>query len=492
MSHFARPALALGAGALVASSMPPWGWWPAAFAGIAVFSLAVDGASSRRGAFGLGWLFGVGWMAPAMAWMWFLTAPGYVLVVAFFAALHGVAAAWSPRGRATPIGRAAAHTLAEVLRLVMPFGGVPLATLAIGQAAGPLASLARVGGVVLLTWVTFQLGFALGALLRRPRPAGVVPAAAFSVGFVALCVTLATEIAPRGEDTGEIWRVAAVQGGGPQGTHAIDTDARVVFERHLTATAAIEADPELDLVVWPENAIDIDGLGTSFATSDELADIAEQAARLGVPIAVGITEDVDDEHFTNAQVVVSPEGEVTSRYDKVRRVPFGEYVPLRGLLEALGAPLDQVPNDARAGTGPAVIEVHGNPVGVAISWEIFFGGRVREGVHHGGQLVLNPTNGASYTLTVLQSQQVASSRLRAIESARTVVQVSPTGFSAFVSPAGEVSQRTAVSERAVIVADVALRSGRTWYSRLGDRPFVALVALVLAASWWVARRATPG
>ena len=88
-------------------------------------------------------------------------------------------------------------------------------------------------------------------------------------------------------------------------------------------------------MLWPENVIDVE----DFATSDELAAVAAEAARLGVPFAVGITEDVPGRpgRITNAQVVVTPEGEVTSRYDKVRRVPFGEYVPMRGLLEKIGA-----------------------------------------------------------------------------------------------------------------------------------------------------------
>ena len=116
-------------------------------------------------------------------------------------------------------------------------------------------------------------------------------------------------------------------------------------------------------------------------------------------------------------------------------MPFGEYVPMRGLLEALGAPLDQVPNDAVAGRDPAVNELpDGTRLGVMISWEVFFGGRGRAATTADGTgdtaILLNPTNGASYTGTVLQTQQIASSKLRAVENGRWVVQVSPTGFSA--------------------------------------------------------------
>ena len=80
----------------------------------------------------------------------------------------------------------------------------------------------------------------------------------------------------------------------------------------------------------------------------------------------------------------------------------------------MGAPTDLVPRNAVAGTGPALLSLpDGTRVGVVISWEVFFAGRARDGVDHGGQVIINPTNGSSYTWTVLQTQQVASSRLRA-------------------------------------------------------------------------------
>jgi apolipoprotein N-acyltransferase len=94
--------------------------------------------------------------------------------------------------------------------------------------------------------------------------------------------------------------------------------------------------------------------------------------------------------------------------------------------------------------------------------------------------VVNPTNGSSYRGTILQSQQIASSRLRAIESGRNVVQVAPTGFSAFVSADGQVSKRTGVSESAARFTDVELRNGRTWYSHIGDAPFIVFFAVLFA------------
>lgn len=109
-------------------------------------------------------------------------------------------------------------------------------------------------------------------------------------------------------------------------------------------------------------------------------------------------------------------------------------------------------------------------------------------MREGGSLVINPTNGASYTWTVLQTQQIASSRLRAVESGRWVVQAAPTGFSAVIDPEGQVLERTDVSERRVIVAEVRPREGLTWYSRLGDAPLVVLLVLGLLVTSGASRR----
>lgn len=493
--------VALAGGLGVALSLPPWGWWPLAFVGVAAFDVALGPhrpgeAPSRRRRAALGATFAFAWLAVGMAWMWQLTVPGYVVASGVFAGFHAVAAVAAPFGPWAVIGRPLTHTLVEAVRFSWPFGGVPLASLGISQAAAPLAGIARLGGVVLLTWVVLQVGFALGAAARWARGTASGHAGRVRSGLarpiggllaVGLVVVLAA-VAPRGRDTGTVLDTAVVQGGGEQGTRADDVPSEVVTARHLEATRGIDADDALDLVVWPENVVDVAVL----EGSEELELIAAEAERLGVPIALGITEDVAGEpnRFTNAEVIVTPQGEVTARYDKVRRVPFGEYVPLRGALDALGAPVDQVPNDALAGTAPAVLDLpDGTRLGVVISWEVFFGGRVREGVERGAEVVINPTNGASYTGTIVQSQQVASSRLRAIETGRWVVQAAPTGFSAFVSPSGDVLQRTAVGERAVIRRAVPLRQGQTWYVRLGDRPWIVALLAAYAVTAVLARRA---
>jgi apolipoprotein N-acyltransferase len=482
--------LSLGSGVLVALAMPPWGFWPLAILGVALFEVALGASPSKRERFRLGLLFGAGWMYLGMGWMVQLTLPGYLVAGLVFSAFHAGAALIAPIGAWRMIGRPAAHALVEALRFSFPFGGIPLATMGMAQVDGPLVGVVRVGGVIVLTWVVFQVGVSLAGTLARvraSRPGSVSHERAEPHGMIAMLavvvIVLLSVIAPRGEDTGEQLEIAAVQGGGEQGTSALEVPSSLVTERHLEATRSIPDDADLDLVLWPENTIDV----SVFEGSDVAVAIAAEAERLGAPFAVGVTEDPR----VNSQIVVAPNGDIVDQYVKVRRVPFGEYVPLRGLLEALGAPIEQIGRDANAGTGPAYVDLpDGTRLGVVISWEVFFAGRAREGVEAGGEAILNPTNGASYTGTIVQTQQVASSRLRAIENGRWVVQAAPTGFTAIVDADGNVRQRTAVSEQRVLYDTVQLRTGFTWYTNIGDGPFILALGVLLGISLWFARRSS--
>jgi apolipoprotein N-acyltransferase len=322
-----------------------------------------------------------------------------------------------------------------------------------------------VGGVVV------ALGVAVSAAVDRDWKAAVVAAVA-----VALLIGGAT-VAPAGRDTGRTLSAALVQGGGPQGTRDEDVDDREVFERHLEASAAVPAG--VDLTLWPEDVVDTDGYVVDAAEGDDLAELAR---RLRTTLVAGVVETEDDESFHNASMVWDRTGTVVDRYEKVQRVPFGEWVPFRGVLEPFAG--DALPQrDAIVGEGPAVVVTPRGTLGVAISWEVFFGHRAREGVLEGAGALINPTNGASFTGTIVQSQQIASSQLRAIETGRWVAQIAPTGFTAFITPDGRVLERTGVSERAVPVHDLALRTGLTPYTRLGDRPFIALGVALVAAAW---------
>jgi len=451
------------AGVLVAASLPPWGWWPLSFIGLAWYA-SMARTQRTTSPFATAFVFSFGWFLPGMAWMWFLTAPGFIIAVAIFATLHGIAAklasSFSHESQHTG-ALIVFHALAEAGRLSWPFGGVPLATLGIAHASSPLSPLVAWIGVIGLSAVVLWIGFS-----QRKFRAIVI-----SVVLVGIA-----NMWDGTSNTGRSLTIAVVQGGGEQGTHAINTNPRDVFVKHLNLTRTLQPSPTRDAVVWPENVINVSATGL-FVDSVEYRELLAEAKRLQVPLVVGITEDAGPDAFTNAQVVIDPELGITSRYDKVRRVPFGEYMPMRALLSSVGAPTHLVPRDARAGDARGWIDIGDERAAVAISWEIFFGGRVNEGIVDGATFIINPTNGSSYTWTILQTQQIASSRLRAQEQGRWIVQAAPTGFSAFIDPHGAVHDRTAISESALIERTISLRTGRTPYSLLGNAFYIGLLVV---------------
>ena len=128
----------------------------------------------------------------------------------------------------------------------------------------------------------------------------------------------------------------------------------------------------------------------------------------------------------------------------------------------------------------------GTPAGrfaVLVSYEVFFPDRGRSGVRAGGQLILVPTNTSSYSSEQAPAQEIAASRLQAIEEGRDLLQAAPTGYSAVIDNHGNVRQQTSLSVAAVLYATVSLRDGATLYERGGNLPTIVLALLAVAAGW---------
>lgn len=478
-----RRGLALAAGLLTCFAMPPWGWWPLAVIGVGLWALLLSDRSWRQ-RFWVGVLVGQGWYLPSTLWMVKFSPVGWPVGVAiWFPLVFGVLSAICPP-RYSLLALPGSLVLGEWFRWHAPFGGVPLSMLAYTQARGPLLPVARVGGTLAVSGAVAVAGAAIAALVGAPQ-AGASTRSRWG-GAVALVAVVAVAVAgvaaPRGEAVRSI-TAATVQGGGPQQTRSSGNESGIVLDRHLTA--AMTVDTPVDLVVLPENIVNING---EYRGSYEEARLTTVATELGTTLVAGVVEDRGDrEHFWNFAVAIDPEGRLEDRYDKVRRVPYGEYVPLRFLLEPIAAGV-LPPRDDVEGDGPALLDTGLGRLGVVISWETFFPRRVSEALDHDAQIVLNPTNGSSYWLTQVQTQQIASSTLRAVESGRWVLQAAPTGFSAIIDPAGVVRQRSAMTEARVLQQRVELRDGHTLAMTWGEAPVLALAAAAVAAAWLLQRR----
>lgn len=467
--------LVLSASAAWALAAPPRGWWPLLPLGVAALTIALHGRRLRARLL-LGALTGVVVYGFTLVWLAGFTAVGYVAVALLEAGMFAIAVALVPTARsgrwsggwwALPAGL----VLLDAAQTRSPFDGFPLPALVLSQLDGPFALAAPLGGSLLVTALAATAGVGLAAvfLTRGGRRLVAVGLAAVVAG-APLAAGAAVTTAPGGT-----LDAAVVQGGGPRGLRAVHTDPQDTTDRQFAVAEQITGSP--DLVLFPEAVISVPG---SIAGSAAGRRVAELARTLDAPVVVGIAES-QDSGFRNAAVLYGPDGALLDRYEKEHRVPFGEYVPGRALLERVTDLTALVPRDAIVGEGEALLDSPVGPLGVVISYEVLFADRVGEAVLAGGQIVLVPTNAASYVTEEVPSIEVAAARLRAREFGRAVVQSAPTGYSAVVHPDGRVVAQTDLGGPGLLRETVPLRTGLTPYARLGDLPFLALAGLALLA-----------
>ena len=461
-------------GALISLSLPPYGLWALAPICLGIYLKFSRHESFRRQLINTFTLW-MGYFTVALAWMTDLTVPGWVVATPVQALIMAVPMALVPcvgRGRSGAIP--SALIIGEAIRWVVPFGGVPMSSLAMGPIDTYLVDVVRVGGPLLLIGAIGLVAIMVeGALSTRFRTViGSLVAVGILVGVA--------QVAPTGRSE-DVIMASVVQAGGELGTRAASSDQVAVLDRHL---AAIEANPiDTDLMVWSESSV------TTFAPleqSRELSILSELATDLNTVIVANFSE-IDGDNFRNASVSIDPGMGLIDRYDKVHLVPFGEYIPLRGLIENF-ADLSLISREALPGSGPGIIKSRLGPIGNVISFEVYFPERVRSGIRSGARIITNPTLASSYTNSLVPEQSLASARLRAVESDRWVLQASTTGYSAIVAPDGKVVARSNLKQQTVLTSQVQLRTGDTWATRFGKLPISILATLLLGGSALVGSR----
>ena len=503
-----RPLLyAVGAAVALIFAFPPHDLWFLAPVGVALFALATHGRRARVGA-ALGFVTGAIFFGVLLNWTSIQVGKmPWVLLVglqAGFVALQGAAAAYvSPLlvRRLWLFGpvTAALWTLQEALRGRIPFGGFPWGRLAFSQGDSPLLGLAAAGGAPLVTFATALVGGLLVALLMNFTGSGVrtrsaVPIASSRVfirgaalagaaGLVVVAGLAVPKTEPSGTG-GTAVTVAIVQGNVPRLGLDFNEQRRAVLDNHVNATLdlarRVEAGqtPRPDLVVWPENASDIDPL----RNPDAATRISEAADTIGAPILVGtlgVAPD-DPEKIINVGQVWNPRTGPGDRYIKQHPVPFAEYVPFRSLARKVTDKVDLVRRDFAPGDRPGVLQVGPARIGDVICFEVAYDGLVRDAVVSGGQVIAVQTNNATFNVAEAE-QQLAMVRLRAVEHGKNALMASTVGVSGFVDAHGRVYGATSFFTAAVVVRQLHIDNRRTLATRLGAGPEYLFIAGALAA-----------
>jgi apolipoprotein N-acyltransferase len=496
LPRWAAVAAALVAGLALLVAFPRYGLWWCAPVGVALLALAAH----RRGFWagtGLGALTGLTFFVALLSWTSIVggTAPWLILsgLEASFVALLGGTAAWcSPlvdrhRWSWAPL-TATLWTAQEALRDRVPFGGFPWGRLAFSQDGSPLLRYAALGGAPLVTFAVALAGGLLATAAWRWRRAAVPAALLLLVGLAGLAV-------PTGTPGGPVVTVAIVQGNVPRLGLEFNAQRRAVLDNHVNATLDLAdqvrrgSAPRPDLVVWPENASDIDPLVDQDA--DARFRITQAADAIGAPILLGAVLDGPGTHARNASLVWLPGGTRAGQYVKRHPVPFAEYMPLRDLARLVSSRADLVGAGFVAGDAPGVLTVGPARVGVAICFEVAYDGIVRDTVTGGADLLAVQTNNADFT-PAEAAQQLAMVRLRAVEHGRDGLMVSTVGISGFVTADGRQWDATGFNTRAVRVRQLRLGTDRTLATEIGPAPeyiLVGLGGLGLVAVWVLRRRA---
>lgn len=493
------------AGAALLLALPPYGLWWLAPVGVALLALVSYGRTLRGGAL-LGLVCGLVLFVPLLSWTSLhLNAAPWLLLAAAEAVLLGLvgaATAWATPLIARhpwswPLLTGAFWVAQEALRDRAPFGGFPWGRLAFSQAGSPLLRFAALGGAPLVTFAVAVTGglLALGvhagrsarhaaAGAARPAPralAGWRPLALGVAGAAAL--VLVGFAVPVPTPAGRVVTVAVVQGNVPRLGLDFNAQRRAVLDNHVRATLALAdrvhagSTPAPDLVVWPENASDIDPLVAGDA--DAYAVISDAARNVGAPILLGAVLSGSDGHPRNAGIVWDPATGPGEMYVKQHPVPFAEYIPLRSIARLVSSEADRV-TDFAAGDRPGVLNVGPARVADVICFEVAYDNILRDAVNGGGQLITVQTNNATFNSAEAR-QQLAMVQLRAVEYGRAALMASTVGVSAFVGADGTVYDASAFDTQATLVRQVRLGDGRTLAAVLGPVPEWVLVVLALGA-----------
>ena len=489
----AAPLLAILSGVLFALAFPDYaiGWL--AFVALVPLLVALVRARSWREAVLLGWL------SQTVAWLmmvpWVVRVMShygglpYAIGVAIFVAmciflgLYGALFAFLVwrirpgesflRWLAVPLAWAAVEYVRTYALTGFPWNLIAAAIVdytsfvQLDRVAGPyfLGAMILLPTIVIAWWITQK-----AAPIRRTLVAGPVIIVMF-VWWATGLVSAKLDVRPTGAVPS---RAALLQPNISQEMRWSQENLVAIYQRMMTMTAQAIAG-NAQVVIWPESTVPL-----SYSSTDFYRNEIEGASRAyGVDIILGsVAEDAADPHkLWNAAFLVSG-GRTIGHYDKIRLVPFGEYVPLRKLLFFAEKLVHEV-GDFQFGTRDAPLAGR-HRYGPAICYEIVYPQITRTQVRHGADVLVTITNDAWYDGTFAPRQHLNQARLRAVEDDRYLLRAGTTGISAFVDPTGRLLQEIPMGKEGIIFADFQGRTSITPYVRFGDW-FAWAAMLVVAA-----------
>lgn len=491
-------------------AFPSFNVWFFAPIGVALIVLALTGVGAVRGAV-LGLVAGWAYFVPLLSWSgifvgalpWFALATLSALYVAAFGAVAAYLQGREADTRVRPVAVALTWLVAEFARATTPFGGFPWGRLGFSQADSPVLAIVRYVGVPGLGFTLVLSGglLALGVHSLRRTPGtphrGIPRRALTSILATGLAaVVIVAPVLIERPTNGKSLNVLAIQGNVPEMTLEFNAQRRAVLDNHVQTTkdaadlvqAGDIAAP--DVVLWPENSSDIDPL----RNADAAAVIDEALQAINAPLVVGAVLTPPDQDLANVSLLYLPDQGPVQSYVKRRPVPFAEYIPYRDFFRTFSDKVDLVSTNFGAGDGVGLLEVPLDTedaaveaadalrLGVAICFEVVIDDVMADTVLAGADVIMVPTNNATFGFTDESVQQLAASRVKAVELGRSIVHISTVGVSGFVAPDGSVTQQSELFTQAILSGEVTRRTEITPAVRVSpwlDRGGAVVLGLLL-------------
>ena len=483
-----RLPLAVVGGLVSSLAMPREDIWPLIFVSVAMILVSIRSLGFWS-ATGIGFFAGLAFYMSQVEWLSLYLGPVPWIALSVMEALifavgsGAIAIVWSWTGRLrksfyrnsfVALAIATLWTAREWIAINLPYGGFPWSRVAQALSESFLSQLVYFVGISGLTFVSVFMTVAVLLTLE----AGKIALKANALGLAASVLALATAwlfIVPTAAESGEL-TVAAVQGNANAGLFA-NAEKGTFLRNHIEATALLDSHPmkdEIDFIVWPENASDLNPQADPLA----MAQVQSVVSTYKVPLILGAITQSQDVYF-NSSLYYDEQGNQIDQYDKKRPVPFAEYVPDRQFWNQLAPDLiGLVSRDYAFGTRDGIFELGADQLGVLICFEIAIDDIGRELVAGGAQVILSQTNNADFGRSDETFQQAALARLRAIETGRTVVNISTVGVSRIFLPNGQIISELPIFEPGIMVEKVPLRTAIT--PAMAISPFFDLTVNLLA------------
>ena len=503
-SFWGRSLVAITGGLFIALTFPTFSFAPGIFIGIFLILLAVRQAGFFK-ALALGTLAGFAFYGLVLKWLttylgpipWAALSIAEALIFGVAIAVMAVVWRWLSNlslGRAKPFvisfAIASIYTAREYVAGQFPFGGLPWARGGLSQVDTYLAKWVWAVDISGLTWLIAFISALVALKFLSPLPSGsgiVLRSKSWLPTSLAVLIFLTVPLALVLDATGTAGtlKVAAVQGNANAGLFAVNPPGSILDKHLLVSKELITSGRArgIDLMVWPENSADLDPVTMEVPKAKINQFVNEE---LKVPLLFGNKTFRGQDYFNEVDLWLPKTG-LSDWYDKKRPVPFGEYVPNRSFFMSLAPDMiGLIGWDMSFGKRDGIFNIpNKGEVGSLICFEVTIDELSYDLADSGAKAIMVQTNSSDFGKSEQGVQLAAISRMRAIETGKTVVSISTVGVSGIYHPDGTIEAELPTFTPGAMVADVPLRTEITpavAYGRHIEPASFALAALLFPSA----------